>query len=100
MLTKPQQLCVGGVLAKAASLGCAATDGGQPSAECLCSKIDFAYALRDCSTESCPSGTNIQPVNEYGLSYCQSGKRRPLPPVPPPPLMTNPNSFPGRAHRV
>lgn len=56
------------------SYDCPATNNGQSAPDCLCSKEAFAYAIRDCSQESCPEGTDIQLVQKYRLEYCQSGK--------------------------
>lgn len=58
---------------KGPSLGCAATNNGQSSSVCLCASGDFAYGVRDCSSESCPSGTDISGILSYGASYCQEG---------------------------
>lgn len=79
----PQQTCVNNMINIGPSIGCPAVDNGQPAAACLCSKEDFAYGIRDCSSESCPAGTDLQQVNQYGLDYCQSGELSlPLLPLP------------------
>lgn len=62
------------MLKEGPNYGCPNTDNGGPAPDCLCSKPAFAYGVRDCSSESCPSGTNITQVSEYGLQYCQSAQ--------------------------
>lgn len=62
------------MLQEGPNYGCPNTDNGSPAPDCLCSKPAFAYGVRDCSTESCPDGTDINQVSEYGLQYCQSAQ--------------------------
>lgn len=61
------------MLAKAASLGCPPKNG-VPDAACLCANKDFGYGIRDCTNESCPSGTDTNQVIQYGVGYCLQGK--------------------------
>ncbi|CAN8097081.1 unnamed protein product [Discula destructiva] len=70
-LPECERACVIGVVTAGPSYGCPATDNGQPAPACLCDKTEFAYAIRDCARESCPEGTNITQISEYGLQYCQ-----------------------------
>ncbi|POS85331.1 hypothetical protein EPUL_004485 [Erysiphe pulchra] len=75
------KLCVNNMLAKAHELGCADGD-----AACLCRNVDFAYGIRDCSTDVCGS-QQVAPVIAYGESYCKnagSGGPGPSPSVPGP----------------
>lgn len=54
------------MLAKASELGCAAGD-----AACLCRNVDFAYGIRDCSTDVC-GPQQVASVISYGESYCKN----------------------------
>lgn len=59
-----QQTCITNMLGLAPSLGCGATD-----AACLCSNVNFAYGIRDCSNAAC--GSDVAPsVIAYGVAYC------------------------------
>lgn len=78
LLIVSQRNCVNLGVRVGPNLGCPATDNGQSAPTCLCNSTQFAYAIRDCAAESCPQGTNIQQVNEYGIQYCQSGTKLPL----------------------
>ena len=55
-------------------LGLANSFGCTPdNAQCLCSKVDFLYGVRDCSDQACPGGANgadAQTVKSYGVNYC------------------------------
>ena len=65
MLTVTQQTCVSNMLGLAASLGCP-----DASATCLCTKPEFSFGIVDCSTESCPSGTDVGPASSYVSTFC------------------------------
>lgn len=62
------------MIAKGPSLGCAATDNGQSNAACLCASENFAYGVRDCSSESCAAGTDLSGIYSYAASYCEDGR--------------------------
>src|SRR5277367_813818 len=49
------------------AIGCAL-----PTAECLCSKPEFGFGVRDCSAQYCPAGTDLSPIVNYVSSYCAS----------------------------
>lgn len=51
---------------KASELGCATKD-----LACLCANKDFAYGLRDCSSETCGSD-KAGAVVAYGVKICES----------------------------
>ena len=57
------------MLKKSQELGCSNTD-----ALCLCKNVAFGNGIRDCTSESCPSGTDVQKVYQYGIGYCAAGK--------------------------
>ena len=48
-----------------------------PTPECLCSKPEFGFGVRDCSAQYCPAGTDLGAIVNYVSSYCaSSGKCR------------------------
>lgn len=82
--TQPQQTCIDNMVNKGPDLGCAANDNGRASALCLCAQANFAYGIRDCSSQSCGSGTDVAGVLSYGAGYCEQGMFSFFPFVPPP----------------
>ncbi|KAI2615110.1 hypothetical protein GGR54DRAFT_308945 [Hypoxylon sp. NC1633] len=58
--------CVNNMLDQASQLGC----GTEISAQCLCTKPNFIYGVRDCATESCGDQSIAQQVIQYGSQYC------------------------------
>jgi hypothetical protein len=62
-----QQTCFNNMQKLADSLGCPSA-----TADCLCSKPDFGYGVRDCSAQSCPAGTDLDAIVAYVGSYCAS----------------------------
>ncbi|KAJ4416411.1 hypothetical protein N0V82_006753 [Gnomoniopsis sp. IMI 355080] len=74
-LFPPQKrTCLQNMLTEGPAYGCPNINNGSPAPDCLCSKPEFAYGVTDCSMESCPSGTDIDQVYQYGLQYCQSAQ--------------------------
>ncbi|KAJ4391572.1 hypothetical protein N0V93_005191 [Gnomoniopsis smithogilvyi] len=73
-LPECERTCIQNMLTEGPAYGCPNIDNGSPAPDCLCSKPEFAYGVRDCSTQSCPSGTDVNQVNQYGLQYCQSAQ--------------------------
>ena len=69
-----QQVCINNMLGQASALGCPNLSNGQPDACCLCGNADFGYGVRDCSTESCPKGADLNAIISYGVNYCASGQ--------------------------
>jgi hypothetical protein len=61
------------MLKAAPQLGCPPKNN-QPDAICLCQNVDFANGIRDCVTESCPTGTNTTSIIAYGVAYCDAGE--------------------------
>lgn len=51
---------------KASDLGCTAGDMA-----CLCKSEDFAWGIRDCTTQACPNANASQVVAE-ALNSCSS----------------------------
>ncbi|EKD16530.1 uncharacterized protein L3040_001267 [Drepanopeziza brunnea f. sp. 'multigermtubi'] len=60
------QTCISNMLALAPTFGCTAND-----ASCLCSDVNFAYGIRDCSNAACGAEA-AGPVIAYGVEYCSS----------------------------
>jgi len=46
--------------------GCGAGD-----VSCYCSKMDFAYGVRDCSNEACSSSQDAATAISFATAYCQ-----------------------------
>lgn len=61
------------MLGLASSLGCPNVNNS-PDVGCLCKNKDFGYGIRDCATQACPSGTDLNQIIAFGNSYCSSGK--------------------------
>ncbi|CCU74460.1 putative effector protein [Blumeria hordei DH14] len=58
--------CIDNMHKKATELGCADGD-----AVCLCKNANFAYGIRDCSTDVCGAEAAV-PVIAYAVTYCNS----------------------------
>lgn len=67
VLTGRQKSCITNMLNLAPSLGC-----GTGNITCLCTNMDFGNGIRDCSSESCPSGTDTARIISVGNAFCQS----------------------------
>ena len=67
LLTETQKVCINNMLGLAPSLGCA-----NNNITCLCSDANFGYGVQNCSTESCPQGTDTDAIVSAGVSFCSS----------------------------
>ena len=63
------------MLALGPSLGCPEVNG-QPDVPCLCKNTNFGYGIRDCSAQSCPSGTDLNAIYNFALQECAAGESR------------------------
>lgn len=62
-----QKTCINNMLSLAPSLGCQ-----NNNITCLCTNMDFGNGVRDCSAQSCPSGTDTSSIVSVGNSFCSS----------------------------